>query len=69
MNTTINNGGPAFPVHIAPDDVKDVPESRQPLRGKANPKLHAEILTQGQAWVETSAFGWADAMLKASVTQ
>jgi hypothetical protein len=34
----------------------------------ANPKLHAHILKQGGAfggWIESSAYGWADAMLKA----
>ena len=34
----------------------------------ANPKLQQEILKQGGAysgWIETSAYSWADAMLKA----
>jgi len=34
----------------------------------SNPKLQAEILKQGGAfggWIESSAYGWADAMLKA----
>lgn len=34
----------------------------------ANPKLHTHILKQGGAfggWIESSAYGWADAMLKA----
>ena len=34
----------------------------------ANPKLQPEIVKHGGAfggWIETSAYGWADAMLKA----
>ena len=34
----------------------------------ANPKLHEQILRHGGAngrWIELSAYGWADAMLKA----
>ena len=33
----------------------------------SNPKLHAEILKNGGAsggWIESSSYGWADAMLK-----
>lgn len=41
----------------------------QALQGLlANPKLHTHILKQGGAfggWIESSAYGWADAMLKA----
>ena len=34
----------------------------------SNPKLHQHILKEGGAfggWIESSAYGWADAMLKA----
>ena len=31
----------------------------------ANPKLHEEIMKMGQSWVPDSAYGWADAMMKA----
>jgi hypothetical protein len=34
----------------------------------SNPKLHDHILKEGGAfggWIESSAYGWADAMLKA----
>ena len=34
----------------------------------SNPKLHTHILKEGGAyggWIERSAYGWADAMLKA----
>lgn len=30
----------------------------------ANPKLHPEILKQGQSWIESSAWAWADEMMK-----
>jgi len=36
----------------------------------SNPKLHQHILKEGGAfggWIESSAYGWADAMLKARV--
>jgi hypothetical protein len=38
----------------------------------ANPKLQAQILNTGGAfgsWVPESAYGWADAMLKARETE
>jgi hypothetical protein len=31
----------------------------------ANPKLHEEIMKMGQSWVPDSAYGWADAMIRA----
>jgi len=31
----------------------------------ANPKLHEEIMKIGQSWIHDSAYGWADAMMKA----
>ena len=34
----------------------------------SNPKLHQHILKEGGAfggWIESSAYGWADAMMKA----
>lgn len=30
----------------------------------ANPKLQNEILKQGQSWIESSAYGFADAMIE-----
>jgi hypothetical protein len=33
----------------------------------ANPNLHEEIMKMGQSWVPDSAYGWADAMIRARV--
>jgi hypothetical protein len=33
----------------------------------ANPKLHEEIMKNGQSWIPDSAYGWADAMIRARV--
>lgn len=70
-----DTGGPAFP---APAGVQHITEQGMTLRDYfaakaiqgllANPKLHEHILKQGGAysgWIEESAYGWADAMLKA----
>ena len=67
------NGGPAFPY----TNYSGFPESGMTLRDYfaakamqgllANPKLSEEIRKQGGAfggWIESSSYGWADAMLK-----
>jgi hypothetical protein len=66
---------PAFP---APAGVSHITEQGMTLRDYfaakalqgllANPKLQKEILAQGgclSGWIEDSAYGFADAMLKA----
>ena len=78
--SNINDGGPAFPLHIPTPLAGDASETivgmtlRDYFAAKAmqgllsNPKLHAEILKHGGAfggWIESSAYGWADAMLAA----
>lgn len=80
MNET-NTGGPAFPVtrYVNADgetfdskiqgmDLRDYFAAKAMQGLLANPKLHAHILKQGGAfggWIESSAYGWADAMLEA----
>ena len=72
---TKDTGGPAFP---APAGVSHITEQGMTLRdyfaAKAmqgllsNPKLQNEILKQGgchSGWIETSAWAFADEMLKA----
>jgi hypothetical protein len=72
---TEETGGPAFP---APAGVSHITEQGMTLRdylaAKAmqgllsNPKLQNEILKQGgchSGWIETSAWAFADEMLKA----
>jgi len=70
-----NQNIPAFP---APAGVSHITEQGMTLRDYfaakalqgllANPKLQKEILAQGgcvSGWIETSAYAFADAMLKA----
>jgi hypothetical protein len=70
-----NTGGPAFPTseaailrNLQGMTLRDY-FAAQALQGLlANPKLHTHILKQGGAfggWIESSAYGWADAMLEA----
>jgi hypothetical protein len=72
-----NTGGPAFPQTDRVVGALSIANSqgmtlRDYFAAKAmqgllsNPKLHAHILKQGGAfggWIESSAYGWADAML------
>lgn len=73
-----NTGGPAFPVLHWINGESTGAEDGMTLRDYfaakamqgllANPKLHEQILRHGGAdgrWIELSAYGWADAMLKA----
>jgi hypothetical protein len=67
-----NTGGTAFPCHtIAMHEgmtLRDYFAAKAMQGLLANPKLHTHILKQGGAfggWIESSAYGWADAMLKA----
>jgi hypothetical protein len=69
-----NTGGPAFPTATLAQKTEGGMTLRDYFAAKAmqgllaNPKLHTHILKQGGAfggWIESSAYGWADAMLKA----
>lgn len=71
-----NTGGPAFPVHPSLREgaygegmtLRDYFAAKAMQGLLANPKLQEQILKQGGAdggWIELSAYGWADAMLKA----
>ncbi len=74
-----NTGGPAFPCDLTMYDQEIVNQfqgmtlrdyfAAKAMQGLlANPKLQDQILKEGGAfggWVEHSAYGWADAMLKA----
>jgi predicted aconitase len=63
-------GGPAFPFRTsyAGMTLRDYFAAMAMQGLLANPKLQPEILKQGGAysgWIESSAYSWADAMLKA----
>jgi len=74
-----NTGGPAFPTenehqsgnqlwHYEGMTLRDYFAAKAMQGLLANPKLQDQILKEGGAfggWVEHSAYGWADAMLKA----
>ena len=69
-----NNGGPAFPLKEPTFQDCEGMTLRDYFAAKAlqgllaNPKLQAQILKTGGAfggWIESSAYGFADAMLKA----
>lgn len=67
-------GGPAFPgVQYISMNGKQNPEgmtlrdyfAAQAMKGMlSNPKLEKQIIQNGQSWIETSAYAWADGMLK-----
>ena len=73
-----NNGGPAFP-HTTEEyapytkffpgiTIRDYFAAKAMQGLLSNPKLRDEILKKGGAfggWIESSAYGWADAMLEA----
>lgn len=75
----MNTGGSAFPCDLTMYDQEIVNQfqgmtlrdyfAAKAMQGLlANPKLQDQILKEGGAfggWVEHSAYGWADAMLKA----
>jgi hypothetical protein len=66
---------PAFPIKDFPyQETHDGLSMRDYFAAKAmqgmlsNPKLHQHIIKEGGAfggWIESSAYGWADAMMKA----
>lgn len=62
-------GGPAFPGYGEPGmTLRDYFAAKAMQGLLSNPKLSPEILKQGGAfggWIESSAYGWADAMLEA----
>lgn len=72
-----NTGGPAFPYSaLQPSGPTIYADSygmtlRDYFAAKAmqgllsNPKLQEQILKNNQSWIEESAYGWADGMLKA----
>ena len=72
---TTDTGGPAFPCHPGIENsLYDGMTLRDYFAAKAmqgllsNPKLQNEILKQGgchSGWIETSAWAFADEMLKA----
>lgn len=70
----IEDGGPAFPVQDAATwqghgiTLRDYFAAKALQGLLANPKLAPEIVKRGgcsSGWIEDSAFGFADAMLKA----
>lgn len=74
----MNTGESAFPVLHYIDGKSTSPDKGMTLRDYfaakamqgllANPKLASHILKEGGSfggWIEQSAYGWADAMLKA----
>ena len=68
---TTETGGQAFPAHFESHDgmtLRDYFASKAMQGLLSNPKLQKEILAQGgchSGWIETSAWAFADAMLKA----
>ena len=72
-----NTGGPAFPINANESadrciytgmNLRDYFAAKAMQGLLANPKLQSQILKEGGAfggWIEHSAYGWADAMLKA----
>lgn len=67
-----NVGGAAFPTPNDPlylgMSLRDYFAAKAMQGLLSNPKLQPEILKQGGAfsgWIEDSAYGWADAMMKA----
>jgi len=64
---------PAFPTYFTGDHalsmtLRDYFAAKAMQGMLANPKLQPEIIKQGGAfsgWIETSAYGWADAMMEA----
>ena len=69
---------PAFPINDFPYkeshdglSMRDYFAARAMQGLLSNPKLQQHILKEGGAfggWIESSAYGWADAMMKARAT-
>lgn len=71
---TTETGGQAFPAHFESHDgmtLRDYFAAKAMQGLLSNPKLQNEILKQGgchSGWIETSAWAFADEMLKARET-
>ena len=71
---TKDTGGQAFPAHFESHDgmtLRDYFAAKAMQGLLSNPKLQNEILKQGgchSGWIETSAWAFADEMLKARET-
>ena len=71
---TTGTGGQAFPAHFESHDgmtLRDYFAAKAMQGLLSNPKLQNEILKQGgchSGWIETSAWAFADEMLKARET-
>lgn len=69
-NTSTGKPAPTFftDKHAASMTLRDYFAAKAMQGLLANPKLDKEIIKQGGAfggWIETSAYGWADTMMKA----